>query len=219
LQSCSIEIVQPFPHERERQENGSGLPVREPNSTQDTADPSVHSGNKRSFLWRKLPYVVVLILAIFGVAYANISRQPLAGYWEFLAIMMGVVCVVMNWANTDNRQARVRLIWTQALHWATFLVVMNIMLLPSVQTLLPSPANSLVLLMLLALGTFLAGINLLSLEIGFLGVAMGLSVPAIAWLKQSALFLTLAAVLIIGLGIAFWPRQAKSTRPIASISA
>ena len=189
--------------------------MREPNSTQDTADPSVHS-SKRSFLWRKLPYIVVLILAILGVAYANMSRQPLAGYWEFLAVLTGVVCVVTNWANTDDRQARVRLIWTQALHWATFLVMMTIMLLPSVQTLLPAPANSLVLLMLLALGTFLAGINLLSLEIGFLGLAMALSVPAIAWFKQSALFLTLAAVLIIGLGIAFWPRQAKSKHAIAS---
>ena len=189
--------------------------MREPNSTQDTADPSLHSG-MRSLLWRKLPYVAVLILAILGVAYANISRQPLAGYWEFLAVIMGVVCVVTNWENADDRQARLRLIWAQALHWATFLVMMTIMLLPSVQTLLPSPANSLVLLMLLALGTFLAGINLLSLEIMFLGVAMALSVPAIAWFKQSALFLTLAAVLIIGLGIAFWPRQAKSTRAIAS---
>jgi hypothetical protein len=74
----------------------------------------------------------------------------------------------------------------------------------------PVPANSLVLLMLLALGTFLAGVNLLSLEICFLGLALALSVPAIAWLKQSALFLLLAAVLLIGLGITFWPRRGKN---------
>jgi len=54
-------------------------------------------------------------------------------------------------------------------------------------------ASSLVLLMLLALGTFLAGINLLSVQICFLGLAMALAVPAIAWLKQSALFLLLVA--------------------------
>ena len=160
-------------------------------------------------MWRKLPLVVILILAILGVAYANISRRPLAGYWEFLALTIGVVCIVTNWPNTDDQQARVRLIWTQALHWTTFLVMMNIMLLPNVQTMLPSPANSLVFLMLLALGTFLAGVNLLSLEISFLGVAMALSVPAIAWFKQSALFLILVAVLVIGLGVIFWPRQSK----------
>jgi hypothetical protein len=34
---------------------------------------------------------------------------------------------------------------------------------------------------------------------------LALAVPAIAWLNRSALFLTLAAVLLIGLGIIFWP--------------
>ena len=80
---------------------------------------------------------------------------------------------------------------------------MNIVLLPGVRNMLPAPAISLVLLMLLALGTFLAGVNLLSLPISFLGLAMALAVPAIAWLKQSALFLFLAAVLFVGLGLVF----------------
>jgi hypothetical protein len=81
------------------------------------------------------------------------------------------------------------------------------MLLPGVQRLLPSPATSLMLLMLLALGTFLAGLNLSSLQICFLGIAMAFAVPAIAWFKQSALFLLLGAVLVVGLGLAFWPRH------------
>lgn len=84
---------------------------------------------------------------------------------------------------------------------------MNIVLLPGVQKMLPAPATSLVLLTLLALGTFLAGVNLLSLQICFLGLAMALAVPAIAWFKQSALFLVLAAILLVGLGLAFWPCQ------------
>jgi hypothetical protein len=161
----------------------------------------------RTFLRRNLPYVVVLTLAILGVAYTNFSHQPLFGYWEFLALAIGAVCIVTEWSNVADRQARKRLIWTQAIHWATFLVTMNIVLLPGVQRMLPAPATSLVLLMLLALGTFLAGVNLFSLPICFLGLALALAVPAIAWLKQSALFLLLAAVLFIGLGMTFWPRR------------
>ena len=60
--------------------------------------------------------------------------------------------------------------------------------------------------MLLALGTFLAGVNLSSLQICFLGIAMAFAVPAIAWFKQSALFLLLGVVFLIGLGLTFWPR-------------
>jgi hypothetical protein len=89
---------------------------------------------------------------------------------------------------------------------------MNIMLLSGVQQLLPSPATGLVLLMLLAPGTFLADVNLSSLQICFLGNAMALAVPAIAWLKQSALFLLLGAVLLIGLGLTFWPRSRGNER-------
>jgi hypothetical protein len=172
-------------------------------NTDEVRPPS----RKASFLLRKLPYIVVLTLAVSGVAYANISQQPLVGYWEFLAVATGVLCVVTEWESAQDKQARFRLIWTQALHWVAILVTMNIVLLSGVRQMLPAPATSLVLLTLLALGTVLAGVNLLSLQICFLGLALALAVPAIAWFKQSALFLVLAAILVIGLGLAFWPRR------------
>jgi len=172
----------------------------------EAAEPQAPSG-RASVLYRQLPYVVVLALAISGVAYMNVSHQPLVGYWEFLTLAMGVVCVVTEWPKVDDRQARFQLILKQALHWGAVLIAMNIMLLSGVQQLLPSPATSLVLLMLMALGTFLAGLNLSSLQICFLGVAMAFAVPAIAWFKQSALFLLLGGVLLIGLALTFWPRR------------
>jgi hypothetical protein len=160
-----------------------------------------------SLFRRELPYRAVLVFAIAGVAYTSISHQPLTGYWEFLAVAMAVLCVATQWEKTPDRGARISLIWMQALHWIAILVTMNVVLLPGVQSMLPTPAAGLVLLTLLALGTFLAGVNLLSLRICFLGLAMAAAVPAIAWLKQSALFLVLVAAFLIGLGIAFWPRQ------------
>jgi hypothetical protein len=182
--------------------------MNEPNSPpgEIAKDHPADSG-RAGFLQKQLPYIAVLTLAISGVAYTNISRQPLVGYWEFLALAMGVLCVVTEWAALDEKQARFRLIWTQALHWAAVLVTMNVMLLPGVQQLLPALATGLVLLMLLALGTFLAGLNLLSLQICFLGIALALAVPAISWVKQSVLLVILAAVFLIGLGMTFWLRQ------------
>ena len=36
-------------------------------------------------LWlRELPYIIVLVLTLLGVAYTSISHQPLIGFWEFL---------------------------------------------------------------------------------------------------------------------------------------
>jgi len=182
-----------------------------PNEAVETSSNSAIVSN---FLWRQLPYVVALVLAIAGVAYTNASHQPLVGYWEFLALAIGVVCVVTRWPELDDKQAQFRLAWTQAVHWIAVLVTMNLMLASGVRQLLPTPAASLVLLTLLALGTFLAGLSLLSLRLCFLGVAMMAAVPAISWLKQSFLFLLLAAVLLIGLGMTFWLRGDR--RPVAA---
>jgi hypothetical protein len=183
---------------------------------EDTEPPSPQSGMAH-FLWQQLPYIAALVLAIAGVAYTNVSHQPLVGYWEFLALAIGVVCVVTKWPEIQGKEAQLRLIWTQALHWVAVLVTMNIMLVSGVQQLLPTPTTGLVLLTLLALGTFLAGVSLLSLQIAFLGLAMGVAVPAISWLKQSVFFFLLGAVLLIGLGITFWVRQDR--RPAAASAA
>jgi hypothetical protein len=180
-----------------------------------TESYSTHSGVVH-FLWQQLPYIAALVLAIAGVAYTNASHQPLVRYWEFLALAIGVVCVINKWPEIDGKQARWRLIWTQALHWVAVLVTMNIMLVSGVQQLFPTPATSLVLLTLLALGTFLAGISLLSLPISFLGFAMGVAVPAISWLQQSVIFFLLGAVLLIGLGITFWLRQGRRPQAAAA---
>jgi hypothetical protein len=182
-------------------------------SESQTTEPEADFSRKVGFLRRTLPFIVLLVLAIVGVAYTNMSQQPLAGYWEFLALATGIVCVVTQWSSARDKQAQIRLIITQALHWAAILITMNIVLLSGVQRMLPAPATGLVLLTLLALGTFLAGVNFLSLQICFLGVAMAIAVPAIAWFKQSALFLLLGAILVIGLVVAFWPRRA-SERPV-----
>jgi hypothetical protein len=182
-----------------------------PTITQDAVATLPPRFSETSMLRRRLPYLILLVLAIVGIAYTNFSHQPLNGYWEFLTVATGLVCIATVWPRALDKSARFRLIRTQALHWITLLVAMNIVLLPGFQTLLPTQASSLVVLMLLALGTVLARISLSSWEISFLGFALAASVPAIVWVKQSALFLLIAVMVVIGLGIAFWPRGRVTT--------
>jgi hypothetical protein len=49
-----------------------------------------------------------------------------------------------------------------------------------------------------------ASLNLASLELCVLGLVLALAVPAVSWLKQSVLFIILAAFLAVGVGMAFW---------------
>jgi hypothetical protein len=86
---------------------------------------------------------------------------------------------------------------------------MNILLWPSVNTFLNGPATGLALMLLLALGTFVAGIHV-STDIAILGVALALTVPAIAWLKKSALLLAFIGLLVGGVAVLFRPRSNKN---------
>jgi hypothetical protein len=145
-----------------------------------------------------------MVAVILGVAYATFSRRPITIYWEVLAPIIGLLCVGAGWHGAGDRRARLQLIWTQALHWAAFMVVMNMMLLPTVQRNFSANATGLAIFTLLALGTFTAGVHIPSWHIGLLGLLMALGIPAIAWIENSALFFVLVAAGLLGLVAVFW---------------
>ncbi|PNG27542.1 hypothetical protein [Methylocella silvestris] len=172
----------------------------------DRLEPSSLKG----FWLRELPYLLILALTLGGVAYISMSRQSLVGYWEFMALVIAVVCIASGWSSAGEGAGRWRLIWTQALHWGAFLVAMNLVLLPSVQAIADTDTTSLTILLLLALGAFIAGVHIGSWRMCANGVVMALCVPAIAWLDQSALFLALVVIALAGLGFAIlWWRREK----------
>jgi len=189
--------------------------VAEPIPVAGEPEPGGRGG---SLLLRELPYAVVLVMTLIGVAYTSAAREPLILYWEILALTVFVVCISAGWKSAQAREARLRMLWTQALHWGAFLAAMNIVLLPGVQRVLTASATGLTLLMLLALGTFVAGVHL-SLRICLLGLTMALAVPAVAWLKQSALFLLLAAVVAVAIVLAIWwlSSGGRESTPVAKL--
>jgi hypothetical protein len=190
------------------------------------ADQSPHAGAssvphvtaahpaQRSFWIRELPFTLVLFLTIAGVAYTSFSKTPISGYWEILAPIIALVCIGAGWQDARDRAGRTRLIVTQALHWGAFLLVMNMLLLPSVQRLFTSTTTALAIFTLLALGTFTAGVQVLSWQIGLLGLIMALGIPAIAWIENSALLGVLIVGVVAGVVVVLWwhfrERRARS---------
>jgi hypothetical protein len=157
-----------------------------------------------NFWIRELPFSLVLILTMIGVAYTSFSKQPIVGYWEILAPLIALVCIGAGWHSANDKAARLRLIVTQALHWFAFLLVMNMMLLASVQRDFSASATGLAIFTLLSLGTFTAGVHVLSWQVCLLGLIMALGIPAIAWIENSALILVLIAGVIVGIGVVVW---------------
>lgn len=173
--------------------------------------------NTRAFLVREWPYLLVLILAIFGVAYTSFSKTPITTYWIVLAPFIGLICVITRWRDAENREQRLRLIWTQALHWAAVLVAMRLMFVADVSRMMNADASALAALTVLALGTFTAGVHIAAWRICVVGIVLALGVPAIAWLEQSTLLLLLIAVVVLAvIAPFFWHRKRSAQHPAAS---
>ncbi|SFK69074.1 hypothetical protein [Methylocapsa palsarum] len=169
-------------------------------------DPPEHA---KHFWLRQIPYLAAFLFTLIGVGYTSVARQPLTGYWEFMAMFMCAVCVNAGWTRAHKKDAVGQLVWTQVVHWGVFLVAMNLVLLPSVQKMTDADTIGLMMLLLLALATFISGIHLLSWQICVLGVLMALGVPGIAWLENSALLLVFGAVSLAGFAGFIWWRSRR----------
>ena len=71
----------------------------------------------------------------------------------------------------------------------------------NVKQMMNADASALMVLALLALGTFTAGIQTDSWRICLVGLVLGLAVPAVAWLEQSTLLLLLGVVVVVAFAI------------------
>jgi hypothetical protein len=177
---------------------------------QATRSAAPRATRRLSFWLKELPFALVLILTTLGVAYTSFSKQPIVGFWELLAPLIALVCIGSGWPSATDRTARLILIGSQALHWLAFIVVMNLLLLPSVQRSFTADSTAIAVFTLLALGTFTAGLQVYSWQVCALGLVMALSVPAIAWIENSALIVAVIFVLMLAVGVAVWWHWRKS---------
>lgn len=153
----------------------------------------------RRLIFRELPYLAVLALSIFGAAYTSFSGTPLRGYWIALGPIIGLMCILSQWRAAGDRKGRLRLIWTQVLHWAAVLGAIELLSIADVSDMMSADATALSTLTILALGTFTAGIHIASWHVALVGIVLALTVPGIAWLEESALLMLLGAVAVVGL--------------------
>jgi hypothetical protein len=166
--------------------------------------------HRLSFWLKELPFALVLILTTLGVAYTSFSKEPIVGFWELLAPLIALVCIGSGWPSAADKTARLILIGSQALHWLAFIVVMNVLLLPSVQRNFTGNSTALAVFTLLALGTFTAGLQVFSWQVCSLGLVMALAVPAIAWIENSALIVVVIFAMMLTVGVAVWWHWRKS---------
>jgi hypothetical protein len=176
------------------------------------AQPEPRRAITRLGFWiKELPFSAVLILTALGVAYTSFTHAPIVGFWELMAPLIALVCIAYGWQSTNDRRERFILVGSQVLHWLAFIVVMNVLLLPSVQRNFTANSTAIAVFTLLALGTFTAGLQVFSWQVCGLGIVMALLIPAIAWIENSALIVVIIVVLALAIGAAVWWHWRRNT--------
>ncbi len=150
-----------------------------------------------SFLQRDWPYILMLVLALLGVAYTSVSRHTMAHYWMLLVPIFAAICVFVRWRDTKVAEFPWQTVRIEGLHWGAVMLAMYLVLTSDVRRAMSAEAIALVVLILLALGTFIAGIHIGAWRISLVGVILAAGVPVIAWLEERTLFFALGAMVVL----------------------
>lgn len=144
-------------------------------------------------------YIAMLVLALVGVVF----RLPV-NYWVILIPVFGTITIAEGWTHFSDRTERLGLLYRVGLSWCSLLLAIYLLSNTGVSGVMNANATSLSMMILLALGTFVAGVQSRVWQICAVGGLLFLAVPALGWLDQSPLLLTAAAGMIVLLGGTVW---------------
>src|SRR5438105_4052019 len=99
----------------------------------DEYEVKVSRSKFRSFLMRDWPYLLMLALALAGVARTSMGQSAMATYWVALAPVFGIICVADHWRDIVGPEAHWQLIRSQALHWTAVMFAMYLVFMTSVE--------------------------------------------------------------------------------------
>jgi hypothetical protein len=156
------------------------------------------------FLLVELPYILILLAALGGTSYRAFYGQPILGYWKFLLVAFAVLCIWAGLTHAKTSRQVYALIWTQVLHWAAFYGAVLILATSSVRAELDDDAISTLILTLLALALFLAGVHARAWRLGVVGIVLGATVPAVTWIQTSSTFIAFSAATFVVVVLAFF---------------
>ncbi len=172
----------------------------------DTAPPAPADlrGRLRLWLLHDLPFIVLLLASLLGVAWTNLSGRPAAGYWVFMTPVAAGICIFAGWRKCHSREARIELAVTQGLQWLAFLVAMYLIVKSDVHDVLNDDSIGLTLLTMVALAVFVSGLHVRAWRLCVIGAFLAATVPVVAWIEEAALFLLVGAAGLIALSFLTW---------------
>lgn len=150
--------------------------------------------------------ILLLLLAIIGIGITDFS--PLSSHWYWLAMVVatGIACIVMEMSRArENGLSATAIIKKEALRWLGVLLAVQLVYFLFHAGRLDSENTGLVILLILALATFLAGLRL-GWRLCMLGGLLGGTLILATYLEEF-LWIVLAVVLAAAAAVYFMARK------------
>jgi hypothetical protein len=150
---------------------------------------------------RKLaPYIVMIVVATVAVAWTDLRPQTSHLVWRCVTVLYAAIAIWRVWA--QGSADRWRASGVQLLHWLVFLLAMFIIEVPVVVDALNDISKGILLLLLLALATFLDGLYV-DWRFCIVGALLGIGVVAVAFFNQAAIAIMVAGLIALAVLYAF----------------
>lgn len=171
-------------------------------------DINPHPVRKAGFWAAQAPYIVMLLMVFAGMVLTSLTPALSAIYWQITAVIFAGICIVSEWSAQAFKSEKFGMAARQALHWLVIIVAMRALFYHDVLSAMTPMALGMAVLGLLAIGTLLAGIHLVSWQIGVVGILLAISLPGVLWLERISLLLTAAAITVAAIAAGyFWQKR------------
>ena len=150
----------------------------------------------------------LMLLAIIGVAIGYFAPEKMYPYWLIMVPVFGCACIILEWSRARGKGLSW---WTiikdQTLHWLGVLVAIYLVYRLRQAEILGDANSTLVILLILSLATYLAGIHM-----GWRLYVIGAFLCAIfiqaTFFKEYMWVLIITGLLLIG-GYVYWRVRTK----------
>ena len=165
-------------------------------------------------------YAVMILAALVGIGFTSTGGPEVSGWgpsigwvWATVLAIYFCACVWQGWPHAVTNGLRTRLVVTQGLHWLAFFGALALLQTDGIRGVVNDDAEGVAMILLLAIGTFVAGVHAWSVPVALTGVILALATPLIAWIEQTAvlLFILAACAAIVFVPVwYFWRRYGRS---------
>jgi len=154
---------------------------------------------KRLFGTYEIIIMVLILLSIIGIGITDYSPEYSHHYWFAMVPVFAGACLILEWSRARGKgQKWTTIVKTQLLLWLGLLLAVRLLFLLQHTRGLDNENTGLIILLLLALTTFFAGVNL-GWRLLIVGIFLGVALIGAAYLEEFAWMFLIIAVVVVAI--------------------